>query len=52
MITWEKSNKIEKKQERITEVPLLLAIWIKVDRTSIVQHPSRTQKQTKETLET
>ena len=45
-------DKIEKKQERVTEVPLLIVIWIKVDRTSIDHHPSRTQKQTKETLET
>ena len=51
MIRWEK-KKIEKKQERITEVPLLLAIWIKVDHVLIDHHPPIIQKQTKETLET
>ena len=42
----------EKKQERVTEVPFLLAIWIKVDRTLIDYYPSRKQKQTNETFET
>ena len=51
MIRWEK-KKQKKKQERVTEVHLLIAIWIKVDYTSIDHHPSRTNKQTKETLET
>ena len=45
-------ERIEKKQERVTEVPLLITIWIKVDNTLIDHHPSRIQKQTKETLET
>ena len=51
MIRWEK-KKIEKKQERVTEVPLFIVVWIKVDRTLIDHHTSRIQKQTKETLET
>ena len=46
-------ERIEKKQERVTEVPLLITIWIKVDNTLIDHHPSRRQqKRTKETLET
>ena len=54
MIRWENKKKKKKKskKERVTEVPLLLAIWIKFDRTLIDHHPSRIQKQTKETLET
>ena len=34
-------EKIEKEEERVTEVPLLIAIWIKLDRTSIDRHPTR-----------
>ena len=45
-------EKNRQKQEGITEVPLLLAIWIKVDRMLIDHHPPIIQKQTKETLET
>ena len=42
-----------KKQERVTEVPLLITIWINVNRMLINHHPSRRQqKPTKETLET
>ena len=47
----ERIEKINK--ERVTEVFLLIVIWIKVDHTSIDHHPSRRQqKPTKETLET
>ena len=44
-------EKIQKKTRKITEVPLLIVVWIKADHTSIDHHQSRRQKTTKETLE-
>ena len=47
-------ERIEKNiKARVTKVPLLIAIWIKVDRMLIDHHPSRRQQNpTKETLKT
>ena len=42
-------ERIEKRnQERVTKVPLLIAIWIKLNRTTIDHHPiNKNNQQTK-----